>query len=86
MGIQVNISQSSTTNFAATFDVNLWFTTGDLSWIMTSSAFVWLMIPGSGLYYAGMTGKKSAISLLLLSGVTVSVITFQVLTTSFTQV
>jgi hypothetical protein len=85
VGIQVDISVLRISNFPATFDMNLWFTTGDLSWIMTASALVWLMIPGSGLYYSGMVGEKSAISLLLLSAVTVSIITFQVLAVLFMQ-
>ena len=45
---------------------------------MTASAFVWLMIPGAGLYYSGLTAQRSSISLALLSAITVSVVTFQV--------
>src|SRR5579862_9073777 len=63
---------------SVSFDLNLWFTMGDMAWIITSSAFVWLMIPGVGFFYSGLTGQKSALSLILLSFISVSVASFQV--------
>lgn len=51
---------------------------GDMAWIITASALVWLMIPGVGFFYSGLTGQKSALSLIMLSFIAVSVASFQV--------
>jgi Amt family ammonium transporter len=48
-----------------------------MTWIVVSSALVLLMIPGVGFYYSGLARRKSALSLLLLSMVSVGVISFQ---------
>lgn len=34
--------------------------------MLTSTAFVFLMVPGAGLFYAGLARRKSALSLLFL--------------------
>lgn len=61
-----------------TTDLNLWFTTGDTAWILASTALVWLMIPGIGFFYSGLARRKSALSLIWLSLMSVSVVSFQV--------
>jgi hypothetical protein len=43
-----------------TFNLNLWYTTGDMAWILASTALVWLMIPGVGFFYSGLARRKSA--------------------------
>ncbi|CAF2910067.1 unnamed protein product [Rotaria sp. Silwood2] len=48
-----------------------------LTWVLISAALVWIMIPGIGLFYSGMTKRKSALSLLWLSLMTTAVISFQ---------
>ncbi|EHK49497.1 uncharacterized protein TrAtP1_010727 [Trichoderma atroviride] len=58
-------------------DLNIFFDTGHMTWIAISSALVLLMIPGVGFYYSGLARRKSALSLLLLSMVSVGVISFQ---------
>ena len=63
---------------SVTFNLNQWYTTGDLAWTITASAFVWLMIPGVGFFYSGLSGQKSALSLIMLSFISLSVVTFQV--------
>jgi Amt family ammonium transporter len=63
----------------ATFNVNLWYTTGDVAWVLTSTALVWLMIPGVGFFYSGLARRKSALSLIFLSLMSVSIVSFQVL-------
>ena len=60
------------------FNVNLWYTTGDLAWIITAGSFVWLMIPGVGFFYSGLSRQKSALSVILLSFISLSVVSFQV--------
>lgn len=60
------------------FNVNEWYTTGDLAWIITAGSFVWLMIPGVGFFYSGLSREKSALSVILLSFISLSVVTFQV--------
>jgi len=60
------------------FNVNLWYSTGDLAWIITAGSFVWLMIPGVGFFYSGLSRQKSALSVILLSFISLSVVTFQV--------
>jgi len=60
-----------------TFDLNLWYTTGDSAWIMASTALVWLMIPGVGFFYSGLARRKSALSLIWLSLMSVAIVSFQ---------
>lgn len=44
---------------------------------MTSSALVLLMIPGVGFFYSGLARRKSALSLIWLSMMSVALIMFQ---------
>jgi len=60
-----------------TTNLNEWYSTGDIAWILTASAFVWLMIPGVGFFYSGLTGKKSALSMIFLSFLCVSIVFVQ---------
>ena len=50
---------------------------GHLAWIMTSSALVLLMVPGVGFFYSGLARRKSALSLIYLSMLSVAVISFE---------
>lgn len=60
------------------FNLNLWYATGDVGWIITASALVLFMIPGVGFFYSGLTGTKSALSLIMLTFISLSVVSFQV--------
>ena len=60
------------------FNVNLWYTTGDVAWVLASTALVWIMIPGVGFFYSGLARRKSALSLIWLSLMSISVVSFQV--------
>ena len=51
---------------------------GDIAWLVTASALIWLMLPGVGFFYSGLTGHKSALSLIMLSFIAMSVATLQV--------
>lgn len=44
---------------------------------MTSSALVLLMIPGVGFFYSGLARRKSALSLIWLSMMSVALVMFQ---------
>lgn len=48
-------------------DFNSYFDKADMAWIGTSAALVWIMIPGVGLLYSGLSRKKHALSLMWAS-------------------
>ncbi len=52
--------------------------TASLAWVLISTALIWIMIPGIGLFYSVMTKRKSALSLLWLSFMSMAVTSFQV--------
>jgi Ammonium Transporter Family len=54
------------------------YTSGDIAWVITASAMVWLMLPGVGFFYSGLTGQKSALSMIMLSFIAMSVGAIQV--------
>jgi Amt family ammonium transporter len=62
---------------AMTDDLNLYYNAGDIAWMITSTALVLLMIPGVGFFYSGLARRKSALSLIWLSIMSVGVISFQ---------
>ena len=49
----------------------------DTAWILVSSAFVMLMLPGLALFYGGMVRRKNVLSILMHSFVPLGVITVQ---------
>jgi ammonium transporter, Amt family len=48
--------------------------TGITTWLMVSAALVMLMIPGVGLFYAGLVRRKNIISMIALSFVVLAVV------------
>ncbi len=46
---------------------------GDIAWMIASTALVMLMVPGVGLFYAGMVRKKNVVSMITLSIISVIV-------------
>ncbi|EFQ25790.1 ammonium transporter [Colletotrichum graminicola] len=58
-------------------DLNVFYESGDLAWIMVCAALVLLMIPGVGFFYSGLARRKSALSLILMSMICVGVVGFQ---------
>ncbi|KAK7528875.1 ammonium transporter AmtB-like domain-containing protein [Phyllosticta citriasiana] len=60
-----------------TEDLNVYYKSGDISWILASTALVLLMIPGVGFFYSGLARRKSALSLIWLSIMATAVVSFQ---------
>jgi Amt family ammonium transporter len=60
-----------------TEDLNVYYSSGDFAWIMTSSALVLLMVPGVGFFYSGLARRKSALALIWLSLISIAVVGFQ---------
>ncbi|TLD12655.1 uncharacterized protein PgNI_04819 [Pyricularia grisea] len=58
-------------------DLNVWYHTGDIAFVITSTAMMLLMIPGIGLFYSGLARRKSALSLMFLSILSLAVTTVQ---------
>ncbi|KAI2643721.1 ammonium transporter [Xylaria nigripes] len=58
-------------------DLNVFYEGGDLTWILTSTVLVLLMIPGAGFFYSGLARRKSALSLIMLSLLSTAVVQFQ---------
>ncbi|KAI0468580.1 ammonium transporter [Xylaria cf. heliscus] len=58
-------------------DLNIFYESGDIGWMITATALVLLMIPGVGFFYSGLARRKSALSLIWLSVMATAVTTFQ---------
>ncbi|KMP04100.1 ammonium transporter MEP2 [Coccidioides immitis RMSCC 2394] len=58
-------------------DLNVFYNAGDITWIITCAALVLLMIPGVGFVYSGLARRKSALSLIWLSVMSLGVVSFQ---------
>ncbi|PWN29505.1 high affinity ammonium transporter [Jaminaea rosea] len=50
---------------------------GDMAWVITATALVWIMIPGLGFFYGGLLRRKNALSMLWMSLVVSSIVFFQ---------
>lgn len=53
------------------------FNAADTAWLMVSSAFVMLMLPGLALFYGGMVRRKNVLSTIMHSFIPLGVITIQ---------
>ncbi|KAI1828053.1 ammonium transporter [Xylaria intraflava] len=58
-------------------NLNVFYESGDIAWMITSTALVLLMIPGVGFFYSGLARRKSALSLIWLSVMATAVTSFQ---------
>ncbi|KAL8387822.1 hypothetical protein RB595_009650 [Gaeumannomyces hyphopodioides] len=58
-------------------NLNIFYETGDIAWMITATGLVLLMIPGVGYFYSGLARRKSALSLIWLSVMSVAVSSFQ---------
>ncbi|WP_303852021.1 ammonium transporter [Seleniivibrio woodruffii] len=62
------------TSFAAFADEAPTLDTGDTAWLLVSSAFVLLMLPGLALFYGGMVRAKNVLSTFLYSFTALTVV------------
>jgi len=53
------------------------YSPGDIAWVLSSAALVWLMIPGLGFFYSGLLRRKNALSMIYLSMMSIAVVSFQ---------
>lgn len=60
-----------------TVNLNEQFVAADMVWVGVSSVLVWIMIPGIGLLYSGLSRKKHALSLLWASIMAACLTSFQ---------
>lgn len=51
---------------------------GDMAWIISATALVWIMTPGLGFFYSGLLRRKNALSMIFLSVGVLAVVSFQV--------
>lgn len=60
-----------------TTDLNKPYDLANMLWLGVAASGVWLMVPGIGFFYSGLSRKKHALSLLWASLMSVCIITFQ---------
>lgn len=60
-----------------TEDVNAAFNSGDMTWVMVAACMVWLMVPGIGIFYAGLARKKHAITLVWEGFAVMALVSFE---------
>lgn len=72
-----NYTLSGTGGDSLTTNLNNQFVAADMVWVGISSALVWIMIPGIGLLYSGLSRKKHALSLLWASIMAACLTAFQ---------
>ncbi|KAA8907870.1 hypothetical protein TRICI_004877 [Trichomonascus ciferrii] len=77
MAADTNMTTSVTGGDSLRQDVNEPYELANMVWIMVSAALVWIMIPGVGFLYSGMSRKKHALSLMWASLMTASLVAFQ---------
>jgi Amt family ammonium transporter len=58
-------------------DVPYTISGADTGWILTSTCLVFIMIPGVGYFYSGITRKKSQLTILLTSGLALGIVSFE---------
>jgi ammonia channel protein AmtB len=49
-----------------------------MAWVLVSTTLVLMMVPGVGFFYSGLARRKSALSLILLSMLSIAVVSVQV--------
>lgn len=69
-------TQTGTGGDSLKVDLSAQFKGADMAWVGMSAVLVWIMVPGIGLLYSGLSRKKHALSLLWASLMTVCLSTF----------
>ena len=57
-----------------TFAVVAEYNTGDIAWVLMSTALVFLMTPGLAFFYGGMVNRKNVISTMIKSVVAAGIV------------
>jgi len=73
----VNSTTNSTGTFAFELDPPAAYSDGDIGMTLLSMALVWWMVPGVGYFYSGMARSKNALSLIMLSVLSIAVVSVQ---------
>ena len=47
---------------------------GDISWVLTSSAFVFIMLPGLAFFYGGLVRNKNVLATIMHSFIALAII------------
>ncbi|KAJ8521863.1 hypothetical protein ONZ45_g1494 [Pleurotus djamor] len=75
-----NVTEDASRNYVytdpETFETTT-YNSGDIAWVLTCMALVWLMIPGLGFFYSGLLRRKNALSMMWLSFMCIGVVSFQ---------
>lgn len=74
---EAGLTGTGTGGDSLTVNLNTQFDMANMVWVGTSSALVWIMIPGVGLLYSGLSRKKHSLSLLWASIMAVCLTSFQ---------
>lgn len=53
------------------------YASGDIARVLVSTALVFFMIPGVGYFYSGLTGRRNALSMILLSLIFVAIVSVE---------
>lgn len=53
------------------------YSPGDISWVLTCTALVFLMIPGLGYLYSGLARRKNALHMLIMTFMALAVVSVQ---------
>lgn len=60
-----------------TTDINSQYDLANMVWIIVAGALVWIMVPGVGLLYSGLSRKKHGLSLIWSSMMAICLVSFQ---------
>ncbi|EIM87658.1 ammonium transporter [Stereum hirsutum FP-91666 SS1] len=63
--------------YDASSDTTVVYNLGDIAWIISATALVWIMIPGVGFFYSGLLRRKNALSMIWASMMTLAVVSFE---------
>ncbi|KAK4053333.1 hypothetical protein OIO90_003945 [Microbotryomycetes sp. JL221] len=73
-----SINPSGTDLIATTADGTVTaYDAGDIAWVLTCTALVWIMIPGLGYLYSGLVRRKNALALLIVTLLCLATISVQ---------
>ncbi|KAF6759403.1 ammonium transporter [Ephemerocybe angulata] len=73
----VNITYDDSGSIKLPEDDTVVYSPGDIAWVLTSTALVWMMIPGLGFFYSGLLRRKNALTMIYLSMMTLAMVSFQ---------